>query len=257
MQLLVSVRSGDEVKAALAGGADIIDAKEPANGPLGAVSAATLMQVAARIPGNQQFSVALGDVKSSEEVLAAVRCLKLPSRTAPTYLKLGFAAVQSHDLLLELLTIAIRSTAVWPSTSIVAVAYADAERASSPPAHLVLSAAARAGAAGVLVDTYVKDGAGLMDWWSSEALAAWIALARKSGLLTAAAGALSERDVDRVAAASPDVIGFRGAACDAGRLGRVSAERVALLRRCVDAGSTGALPHPAYSSAGGGAKRVV
>jgi hypothetical protein len=38
-----------------------------------------------------------------------------------------------------------------------------------------------------------------------------------------------------LAKADPDVIGFRGAACDAGRLGQVSTERVAVLRRCVDA----------------------
>ena len=42
MRLLVSVRSADEVAAAMAGGADIIDAKEPARGSLGAVDAATL-----------------------------------------------------------------------------------------------------------------------------------------------------------------------------------------------------------------------
>src|SRR4051812_47948913 len=38
MELLVSVRSAKEVEAALAGGADIIDAKEPSRGSLGAVS---------------------------------------------------------------------------------------------------------------------------------------------------------------------------------------------------------------------------
>ena len=35
MRLLVSVRSAEEVSAALAGGADIIDAKEPERGSLG------------------------------------------------------------------------------------------------------------------------------------------------------------------------------------------------------------------------------
>ena len=35
-KLLVSVRSADEARAALAGGADLIDVKEPAHGPLGA-----------------------------------------------------------------------------------------------------------------------------------------------------------------------------------------------------------------------------
>ena len=37
MRLLVSVRSAAEARAALSGGADIIDAKEPSLGSLGAV----------------------------------------------------------------------------------------------------------------------------------------------------------------------------------------------------------------------------
>ena len=34
-RLLVSVRSADEAEAAIAGGADVIDVKEPSHGPLG------------------------------------------------------------------------------------------------------------------------------------------------------------------------------------------------------------------------------
>src|SRR5205823_6162635 len=37
MRLLVSVRGSVEARAAVAGGADVIDAKDPARGPLGAV----------------------------------------------------------------------------------------------------------------------------------------------------------------------------------------------------------------------------
>ena len=39
MQLLVSVRDGREAATALAGGAEMIDAKEPSRGPLGRVGA--------------------------------------------------------------------------------------------------------------------------------------------------------------------------------------------------------------------------
>ena len=38
MKLLVSVVSADEARRALAGGADIIDVKDPREGPLGAPS---------------------------------------------------------------------------------------------------------------------------------------------------------------------------------------------------------------------------
>jgi (5-formylfuran-3-yl)methyl phosphate synthase len=84
MQLLVSVRSAGEVAPALTGGADIIDAKEPANGSLGSVSAATLAEVASRVPRNQELSVALGDVSSVAEVITLIDGLRLPSRNATT-----------------------------------------------------------------------------------------------------------------------------------------------------------------------------
>jgi uncharacterized protein (UPF0264 family) len=107
MQLLVSVRSADEVEAALAGGADIIDAKEPANGSLGAVSPATLAKVASRIPAVQELSIALGDVRTVAEVITSIDRLELPPRTAPTYLKLGFAGVESPDTVGQLLCTAV------------------------------------------------------------------------------------------------------------------------------------------------------
>src|SRR5687768_14023842 len=98
MQLLVSVRSAAEVGAALLGAADIIDAKEPARGSLGPVSASTLAEILARVPPECPFSVAMGDLASPEEVITAFGSLDLPVREAPTYLKLGFAGVRSPGL---------------------------------------------------------------------------------------------------------------------------------------------------------------
>ncbi|MEX0885938.1 MAG: (5-formylfuran-3-yl)methyl phosphate synthase, partial [Phycisphaeraceae bacterium] len=43
--LLVSVRNVAEARAAMAGGADVIDIKEPAAGALGAASPTTIQQV--------------------------------------------------------------------------------------------------------------------------------------------------------------------------------------------------------------------
>ncbi len=235
MQLLVSVRSSDEVEPALAGGADIIDAKEPANGPLGAVSAATLAELVSRVPSDTPFSLALGDATSAEQVVATITGMNLPPRRAMTYLKLGFAGIRSPELVQRIMAAAVRSSTLKPvSVSVVAVAYADAERAGALPAEVILRSASAAGVAGVLVDTYDKDGPGLMDNWSAASLASWTSLAKRAGLLVGVAGRLVSRDVVRVAQSGADVIGFRGAACDAGRSGVVSLRRVHLLRRCVD-----------------------
>src|SRR5947209_19533370 len=61
--LLVSVRDAVEAAAALAGGANLIDIKEPSRGPLGradlAVTAAVLQAVGGRVP----VSAALGELR--------------------------------------------------------------------------------------------------------------------------------------------------------------------------------------------------
>jgi uncharacterized protein (UPF0264 family) len=231
MQLLVSVRSAAEVPAALLGGADIIDAKEPSRGSLGPVSAASLAEILDEVPDGQALSVALGDIAAIQQLSHAFGALDLPPRQAPTFLKLGFAGVTSPEIVRRILSTAAQLAADRPSPPrIVAVAYADAGRAETLSPELLSRCAGEAGASGVLIDTYIKDGAGLLQWLTPPKLVAWVVGVRRAGLLSAVAGGLRADDVSMVGVASPDVIGFRGAACDGGRSGPLSAQRVAGLR---------------------------
>lgn len=50
MRLLVSVRDAGEARAALAGGAEIVDAKDPARGSIGAVSPEALQGIRLAVP---------------------------------------------------------------------------------------------------------------------------------------------------------------------------------------------------------------
>ena len=232
MQLLVSVRSAVEVDPALAGGADIIDAKEPARGSLGAVSAAALGQILARVPSDRSVSVALGDFTDPDGVRASVASLPLSPRPGRIYLKLGFAGVRSPDRISSLIGAAVLAARSIPALpGIVAVAYADATPAETIPPALIARLARLAGATGVLLDTHTKDGLGLLEWVEPGALAAWVSRARRAGLLTALAGALGLAELPLVRRAFPDVVGVRGAACDGGREGCVALERVQGLRR--------------------------
>src|SRR5256886_15471281 len=63
MRLLVSVRGPVEARAALAGGADVIDAKDPARGALGAVSAERLAAIRRTGGAVRPVSAALGDAR--------------------------------------------------------------------------------------------------------------------------------------------------------------------------------------------------
>jgi uncharacterized protein (UPF0264 family) len=235
LQLLVSVRSADEVGPALAGGADIIDAKEPDRGSLGAVDRDVLSRILQRAPDDCKVSVALGDVTRPEEVLAAIHGLELPQRAAPTYLKLGFAGVRSPDQIGLLIEIAVSVTSGMPAPPhIVAVAYADPDRAETVPPAVMPSLAKAAGAAGALLDTHGKDGRGLLEWVPPHALRDWVAAARQAGLLAALAGSLRPCDLTLVGRAQPDVVGVRGAACLGGRQGLVSQDRVRRFRLALD-----------------------
>ncbi len=257
MRLLVSVRSAAEVEPALAGGADIVDAKEPDLGSLGPVSQKTLAEILGRLPSTHAFSVALGDIRTAADVVTALSTLSLPARRAPTFLKLGFAGVRSPELVCSLLTAAVQIAGRQAARPlIIAVAYADAERAGAVSPELIARSAHQAGVAGVLIDTYLKDQAGLLQWLSPAALAVLVSDLRRAGLLSAVAGALEPEGLDRVRAADPDIVGFRGAACDGGRSGRVSAERVAKLRRQL-APSDGGNGQRCLCPEGGVAERVT
>lgn len=252
MQLLVSVRSAVEVGAALVGGADIIDAKEPDLGSLGPVSPDTLAEILALVPPECPFSIALGELASPEEAAAAIAGLELPARLAPTYVKLGFAGVDSPLEVARIVAGAVAEVAEKGSSAlVVAVAYADAVRAGTPGPDVILDQAGGAGAAGLLLDTYTKDGIGLLSWLPPSALADWVTAARSGGLLTALAGALTLETLDPVCSAGADVVGVRGAACEGGRQGRVDPARVRALRQRVEGFESSALRDFLKGSQGG------
>ena len=93
-----------------------------------------------------------------------------------------------------------------------------------------MDVAARAGAEGVLLDTADKTGPGLLALVPSAALATFIARVHARGLFVALAGQLTAGDLAFMRDTGADVAGVRGAACDTGRMGRVSADRVRLLQ---------------------------
>ena len=271
MRLLVSVASAAEASAALAGGADVIDAKNPMAGGLGAVSAETLRAIHATVAdekGYDPFSTEKGVVPLFREARLVTAAIgdaadeAAIERTACAFagagaalVKVGFAGMTSASRVEALIRAAVRGARAGSDGNggVVAVAYADADRAASLAAGALVDVAARAGATGVLLDTADKAGPGLRGLLSPTALAAWVSAAREAGLLVALAGRLTAEDLAFVRDAGADIAGVRGAACEGGRSGRVSIERVALLRTLcgpAEAGHYGpALPSSANRSA--------
>jgi uncharacterized protein (UPF0264 family) len=208
LKLLVSVATAEDARSALAGGADVIDAKDPAVGPLGPVRPDVLQAIAEVVGDARPLSAALGDL-----------CRGTANRefgdVPLAFAKVGFGdGLRSADA-----AVLARDVVAAATCPVVFVAYAD--RGVDP--FVVIDLAITLGAAGVLLDTADKRGAGLMALRDPWTMREWIVAAQHAGLTAAIAGRLTLEDMPRVAALGADLAGVRGAACEGGRAGRVTA----------------------------------
>ncbi len=228
MRLLVSVANSNDATAALEGGAAFIDAKNPAAGSLGAVSASTFDDICLAVGGRRPVTAALGDAGVETDIEAAARTFAV---AGAALVKVGFAGITEARRINKLLAATVRGArrAGTGGCGVIAVAYADAHTVASVTPAALPAIAAHNGAAGVLLDTADKTGPGLRDAMAPRAIQAWVAEAHEYGLLVALAGKLSRADLRFARDCGADVAGVRGAACDDGRNGRVSVERVRLL----------------------------
>jgi len=287
--LLVSVSDAEEAAEALHGGADVIDAKDPALGALGAVALDRMRAIRVAVDearlvtttigdtANESrvvptalsgtanetglVTTALGDVNDPRLVTAAlgdasdehaVECqVRAYVAAGAAFVKIGFRGIVSNARVSALIRAACRGARVVGRRApavrdrvralggelpgVIAVAYADAARVGAPPPPAIARMAAHAGAAGVLLDTADKDGPGLRALVDQRALIEWVADAHERQLLVAIAGRLTADDLTFARASGADIVGVRGAACEGGRAGRVTADRVGGLRMALNA----------------------
>jgi uncharacterized protein (UPF0264 family) len=232
MRLLVSVANAEEAVAARDGGADLIDAKDPSTGALGAVSLPTLSQIHAAVAGARPLTAALGEAEDESRIermafdYSAIGC---------AFVKVGFETGACAARIGSLLAAAVRGARRGGGNhcGVVAVAYADqCDVMSGVPVDLIELASGE-GARGVLLDTANKSGPGLTRLTRPLALRAWVSRAHETGLLAAVAGRLTLEDLPSVQDSGADIAGIRGAACEGGRTGRVAAANVRLLRASI------------------------
>ena len=229
MRLLVSVTDADEARVAVDAGVDIVDVKNPAEGSLGAPAPGVIRRVREVVPPERPVSAALGDLPNlpGTAALAALGA----ARSGAAYVKVGLWGASATDEAVALLR-AVRD-AIDGGAVVIAAAYADAERVPGGPLppRDVVDAARRAGAGGCLLDTAVKDGQGLFEWLTPEALEALVDEGHAAGLEMALAGALRADELNLVRATGADIAGVRAAACRDGlRTAPLDAERIGQLR---------------------------
>jgi uncharacterized protein (UPF0264 family) len=206
--LLVSVVSASEAERAVAGGADIVDVKDPGEGALGAPAPRVLSEVVRAVGGAVPISVALGDLPDLPHT-AALAALGA-AQTGAAYVKVGLRGV--HELERAVAMMSAVADAVCGQAAVIAAAYADAAALDPPalePAWLP-ALVERTGIAGALVDTFVKDGRGLYGWCSEAELAGLIDRTRRAGAMFGVAGQLRRGELARLDA---DIVGVRSAVC--------------------------------------------
>jgi len=222
-RLLISVASATEAIVALQGGADIIDGKDAAAGPLAALPAETLRDIVAAVGGRRPVSATIGDWPAEPALL--VEQAEAIAATGVDWVKIGFYPGGDWQACLDALTPLARQTQ--------AVGLLFADHTPDPYAHV--AAFARAGFRGVMLDTADKRSGGLRRHLDGIAAARFVAAAPAHGLSCGLAGSLTLGDIAALSHLNAEVLGFRGAACHSGeRGGALEPGRVAALREALD-----------------------
>jgi len=233
MRLLVSVTNVQEARAAVAGGADIIDVKNPAEGSLGANFPAVIRAIRAETPGHLAVSAALGDAPGLPGTfsLAAAGA----AAAGADFVKVGLYGVGNIEEAIYFMKKIKEAVILFnPLCRVIAAGYADAGLIGAlPPAELP-GVAAAAGVDGCMLDTAGKDGTTLLGLMSREELEAFVEESHRLGLFCALAGTLGAADLPLVYRIRPDVVGVRGAVCRGGlRGGEVVEDEVLRLKNVV------------------------
>lgn len=223
-KLLVSVRSVDEAWAALRGGADWIDLKEPDQGPLGAVAAAVGRDVVQQVAGRVPISAAAGELIDWSNGLSR----ELLSAPGIALMKLGLSTCRGTDWRSRWRAAQREISAA--DVQLVAVIYADHQRADAPLPDEIAEFAVETDCSWVLVDTFDKAGGAVGDHLSPTKLQALLQSVQDGGRRTVVAGSLTGETIAALPMDLIDMVAVRTAACEGGRGGAVCEKRVAELQ---------------------------
>lgn len=229
MQLMISVRDEQEAAAALAGGADIIDVKNPEEGSLGAGRPETITAIVKAVQAAAPVSASIGDVPNLPGTVALAG---LGAATCGVrFVKVGLLGARTGAEaanLLDAISSALRMAN--DTVGLVACAYADAALVGSLDP-LELPEAAAPFVEGCLIDTAIKNGRTLFQCLPEETITRFIQQCHDRGLFCALAGSLQQADLTRALALGADIVGVRTAACEGGqRSGSISTKLVERLK---------------------------
>jgi len=220
IQMLASVRTLEEAGAAAAGGADLIDLKEPHSGALGALPLPEIVTIVAGLRERWPtlpISATIGDLSDHGEQWIAQRVTEVAA-TGVDYVKVGIErGPQAASQLARLATL--------PGRSRVPVLFADHGLDFSLVAH-----ACELGFPVIMLDTASKGAGSLFDCVDCAGLTRLLQVVHGHGLRAGLAGSLHLEHVPLLLELAPDIVGFRSALCAGARTDCLDPARVAAVR---------------------------
>ena len=218
----------------MAGGADIIDLKDPKAGALGAPPVDEVRRTVELVAGRRPVSAVAGAPALS--LVALEEAVAEMASTGVDYVKVGlYPGVSQASSLGGLSGLA-------GDVRLIGVLFAEHGLQLE-----LVDALAIAGFSGVMLDTAVKDGRRLLDHLPPAALRSFVERAHAAGLVAGLAGSLEAPDIARLLPLAPDVLGFRGALCGTGgRKAAIDPDRVAAVRVLIPLGEQLALGSSDY-----------
>jgi uncharacterized protein (UPF0264 family) len=229
MRLLVSPMNLEEARAAMAGGADILDVKNPKEGSLGANFPWAIWEVVNLANGMVPVSATIGDLDykpgtASLAALGAAVC-------GADYIKAGLLGVKTADQAADMLVNIVRAVKDYDHRKkVVASAYSDFSRVGSISPMLLADAAKDSGADVIMVDTAIKDGRSTFEFMSEQDISQFISGGHRLGLEVAIAGTIGFQDLGLLKRLNPDIIGVRGIVCGGDRASSIKSELVSKLK---------------------------
>lgn len=212
MKLLISPKNKTEAIEAIAGGANIIDVKNPNEGPLGASFPWIIKQIRQITPKDTEVSCTLGEAPHLPGSMALASLGA--ATTGVNYIKAGLSGLKTAKEAVYLMQNVIKAAKEYDSSiKVVISGYADAARIDTVDPLCVPKIAYETQADIAMLDTAIKDGKGLFTFLTNPQLQRFVELAHSFGLKAALAGSLQKTNLYAVHKLGADVVGLRGAAC--------------------------------------------
>lgn len=219
---LASVVNVAEARLVLSAGADIIDAKNPLAGALGALRAGTVCSIVEAVNGKAMVSATIGDFPDMlpQDVVPAAASMV---STGVDFVKIGLFPSPNLLQTIEALS------PIAKSHPLIAVLFADQN-----PDFGIIKHLAAFGFSGVMLDTAHKHGGGLLSYQSQGRLGAFVREVRGLHMISGLAGSLRRSDIPTLTSLGADYLGFRGALCrDHERTQAVDIDTVAAVARSI------------------------